>query len=305
MDKTLGFIGFGEASYHICRGLKDENINGVTAFDLLLETDQTDRIAVMQKRAEETGVTLVSKLNEVMVADIIFLGVPAKFAESATMEALPCLTPDKLFIDITTNRPVIKEKLGALFNGKGLAYVDASVMGAVPLYKHQTPTLVCGSGAKRMMEILCPIGMDLTYLGEEAGKAVKMKLTRSIFIKGIEALTLEMLLTARKLGIENEIMAGLHKSFENQGFTKMVGQLVTSNVIHSRRRAVEADECMELIADTGFDPVMMDAAKRKLEWSANLASTKLNPVPECESLEDLYALWGKKGVCVSDMKGEN
>lgn len=302
MDKTIGFIGFGEASFHICRGLKDENIPGVTAFDVLLGTGQPDKIAAMEKRAAETNVRLVRSLQDVMQAEIVFLGVPAKFAEGATMEALPFMTTDKLFVDITTNRPALKEKLGRIMSDKGFAYVDASVMGAVPLYKHKTPTLVCGSGAKRMQEILGPIGMDLTYVGEDAGKAVKMKLTRSIFIKGIEALTLEMLLTARALGIEDEIMRGLHKSFEIQGFTKMVGQLVTSNVIHSARRAIEADECMELISDTGFDPVMMRAAKEKLEWSAGLGFTKLSPVPDCKTLADLYALWDAQSICPSGTK---
>ncbi|MDR3361775.1 MAG: DUF1932 domain-containing protein [Desulfovibrio sp.] len=302
MNKKIGFIGFGEASYHICRGLKEANIPDVTAFDVLLGTDQTDGIAAMQKRADETGVKLVENLQGVMQAEIIFLGVPAKFAEDATVEALPFMTSQKLFIDITTNRPVIKEKLGNTMKRKGYFYVDASVMGAVPLYKHKTPTLICGSGAKKMMELLGPIGMDLTYVGEEAGRAVKMKLTRSIFIKGIEALTLEMLLTARKLGIEDEIMAGLHKSFEVQGFTKMVGQLVTSNIIHSARRAAEADECMELVRESGFDPVMMEATKRKLEWGASLGFNKLKPVPECKTLEELYQLWEKHGVCQDPQK---
>ncbi len=303
MDKKVGFIGFGEASYHICRGLKDENIQDVTAYDVLLGTDQSEKIAAMEKRAAETNVTLVSSVQDAMQSDVVFLGVPARFAEGATMEALPFMNAEKLFVDITTNRPVIKEKLGRIMKEKGFAYVDASVMGAVPLYKHKTPTLVCGSGAKMMQEVLGPIGMDLTYVGEDAGKAVKMKLTRSIFIKGIEALGIEMLLTARKFGIEDEIVAGLQKSFEVQGFTKLVGQLVTSNTIHSARRAVEADECMELIRDSGFDPVMMQAAKEKLEWSANLGFNKLSPAPECKNLGDLYALWDAQGVCTRDFNG--
>ncbi|MDR1660020.1 MAG: DUF1932 domain-containing protein [Desulfovibrio sp.] len=303
MNTTIALIGFGEAAYHLCRGFKEENITGIKAFDVLLESGRKDQIDTVRKRAEETGVSLVDSLGDIMSADIIFLCVPAKFAESATMEAMPFLAPEKLYIDVTTNRPAVKEKLGALMKEKGVLYVDASVMGAVPLYKHRTPTLVCGNGAEKMRQTLGPLGMDLTYVGEAAGRAVKMKLTRSIFIKGIEALTLEMLLTARKLGIEDEIMAGLHKSFEVQGFTRMVEQLVTSNVMHSSRRAVEADECMELITESGFEPVMMEAAKRKLKWSANIGFTKLKPVPECTTLSDLYVLWEKLGVCVSEGKG--
>lgn len=301
MNKTLGFIGFGEAAYHICRGLKEEGIKGVKAFDILLESNDALKIDGIKKRLSETGVIPVNTINELIDScQILFLAVPAKFAQNAAENALDKMTQDKLFIDITTNRPYVKKELGKIYKEKGFFYVDASVMGAVPLYKHKTHTLVCGNGANKMTELLSPIGMDLEYVGEEAGKAVTMKLTRSIFIKGVEALTLETLLTARKLGIEKEIMEGLHKSFEVQGFTKMVGQLVISNVTHSGRRAIEALECAELEKEMGFDPIMMEAAQKKLEWSASLGFPQLNPVPQCQTLEDLYGLWETQNVCVKE-----
>ncbi len=228
---------------------------------------------------------------------MVLLAVPARFAREASLEALPYIS-DQLFVDLTTNRPAVKEELGMRFAAEGKLYVDASVMGAVPLHRHRTPTLICGNGAQRMLELMLPLGMDLNYVGPEAGKAVKMKLTRSIFIKGVEALTLEMLMTARRLGIEKEILEGLEDSFCKLGFTKLTGQLVTSNVQHSARRALEAGECMELEEELGLNSIMMEAARRKLDWSANCYQG-MNPAPECADLNALYQLWEKCGICNS------
>lgn len=290
MNKYIGFIGFGEAAFNISIGLKEEGIKGVKAFDILLEDDKSAEM--VKKRLLETNVDSIDSIGELVKScETIFLAVPAKYAKSVAENALNFMTNDKILIDITTNKPHIKKELGNIYQDKDMLYVDASIMGAVPLYKHRTPTLVCGNGANKMIDLLSVIGMDLTYVGEEAGRAVKMKLTRSIFIKGIEALTLEMLLTARKLGIEKEIMEGLHKSFEVQGFTKMVSQLVISNLIHSKRRAGEAEECAELERELGFDPIMLEAAQKKLEWSASLGFSQLEEARNCKTLQNLYAIW--------------
>lgn len=296
MNKHFGFVGFGEAAFNICKGFKEEGIKGVKAFDVLLVNEKGEE--VVKKRLLETNVEPVNSIKELVNScEIIFLAVPAKFAKDVAENVLNFITKDKILIDITTNRPNIKKEIGDTYQGKDMLYVDASVMGAVPLYKHKTPTLVCGNGAKKMVDILTPIGMDLTYVGEEAGRAVMMKLTRSIFIKGVEALTLEMLLTAKKLGIEKEIMEGLHKSFEIQGFTKMVGQLVISNLVHSKRRAVEAEECAELEKELGFDPIMIEAAQKKLEWSATLGFSQLEESKNCKTLQDLYEIWENNKLC--------
>ena len=290
MNKNIGFIGFGEAAYNICIGFKEEGLKGIKAFDVLLE--DKDKSQILEKRLSGANVEPIYSIKELVNdCEIMFLAVPAKFAKGAAENVLDFMTEGKILIDITTNRPHIKKELGDLYKNKGMLYADASVMGAVPLYKHKTPILVCGNGANKMINLLTPIGMDLTYVGEEAGIAVKMKLTRSIFVKGLEALTLETLQTARKLGIEEEIMDGLNKSFEVQGFTKMVSQLVISNLLHSKRRAIEAEECAELEKELGFVPIMIEAAQKKLEWSAALGLSELEESRNCKTLGDLYNIW--------------
>ena len=296
MEERVGFLGFGEAASHIAAGFRDQGLNGMIAFDVTLKTEG-ERRRILEERLAATGVVPAASLKELTEkAQIIFLIVPPKFAKDAAMEALPFMTEKHLFCDLTTNRPAVKEELGQTFAQRGVLYVDAAVMGAVPLYRHKTPTLVCGNGAARMVELMAPVGMALTDVGPEPGKAVKMKLTRSVFVKGVEALTMEMLMTARRLGIDKEIVAGIETSFQKLGFTKFCGQLVTSGVEHAERRSQEAMECQELEEELGLKSIMMEATYRKLQWSASLGYAKMEPMPVCENMEELCQLWEKTGA---------
>ena len=296
---NIGFLGFGEAASHIAGGFGEVEGTKLYAYDVTLQSTGTRR-DVLEQRLAETGTEPVSSVEELLKkASVIFLIIPAKFAKDAAMGALPYMTKEHLFCDLTTNSPAVKEELGKAFEAAGVLYVDASVMGAVPLYRQKTPTLIGGNGANRMEELMTPLGMCLTNVGPEAGKPVKMKLTRSVFVKGVEALTMEMLMTARRLGIEKEIVEGIEKSFQTLGFEGFCGQLVCSGVEHDGRRALEAKECQVLEEELGLNSIMMEAAYRKLQWVADLGYSSMEPLPVCKTMDDLCCLWEQSGAMKS------
>ena len=296
MEHTIGFLGFGEAASQFAAGFHKQGGVRLLAYDITLQSTGQRR-EILDRRLRETGTEPVPSVEElVRQAPTIFLIIPPKFARDQALAALPFLTEDHLFCDLTSNRPAVKEELGETFAQAGARYVDAAVMGAVPLYQHKTPTLICGNGAAEMEARLSGLGMVLTNVGPEPGKAVRMKLTRSIFVKGVEALTMEMLMTARSLGIEKEIVAGIEESFQKLGFTKFCGQLVTSGVEHAARRSQEAKECQELEEELGLNSIMMEATYRKLQWSASLGYADMEPRPVCKDMGELCALWERTGV---------
>ena len=293
---NIGFLGFGEAASNIAAGFAQQGSATLYGYDVTLNS-QGSRREILEERLRSTGTQPVGSVEQLLEnAEIIFLIIPAKFARDAALSALPYMTERHLFCDLTTNRPAVKEELGAAFAAKNVLYVDASVMGAVPIYRHRTPTMISGNGAVRMKALMSPLGMELTNVGPEAGKAVRIKLTRSVFVKGVEALTLEMLMTARRLGIEKEIVAGVEASFQKLGFTGFCGQLVTSGVEHAGRRSLEAKECQELEEELGLDATMMEATFRKLTWYADKGYAQMDPLPVCHTLDDLYALWERTGA---------
>ena len=42
--------------------------------------------------------------------------------------------------------------------------------------------------------------------------------------------------------------------------------------------------------------IMMEAACRKLQWTAGLGYAKMEPMPVCKDLEELCQLWEKTGA---------
>lgn len=69
-----------------------------------------------------------------------------------------------------------------------------------------------GPQARKAAEWLTRLGMSPRVAGERVGQASAIKLTRSIMIKGMEALFAECFLAARLGGVEDEVLASLEAS---------------------------------------------------------------------------------------------
>jgi 3-hydroxyisobutyrate dehydrogenase-like beta-hydroxyacid dehydrogenase len=84
-----------------------------------------------------------------------------------------------------------------------------------------------------------------------------VKMCRSIVIKGLEALTLESMLAARRFGAEKEVLASLQGTFPHMGWQdKLPDYLVSRIAEHGRRRAGEMREVARTLEEVGIDPIM-------------------------------------------------
>ena len=117
--------------------------------------------------------------------------------------------------------------------------------------------------------MLGPAGMALEVAAVEIGHASAIKMCRSIMIKGIEALTVECLLTARHYGIEDDIIASLDKSYPHMDWDREAGYSIGRVVQHGRRRAAEMREAAETVAEAGLVPLMAGATAARQDWAAD------------------------------------
>ena len=85
-------------------------------------------------------------------------------------------------------------------------------MAPVPGPGHRVPVLVSGPKAAALMARLNAIGMSLELAGERIGDASLSKMLRSIFIKGIEAILLEGLIAAHRVGLEDRILDSVQQT---------------------------------------------------------------------------------------------
>ena len=120
--------------------------------------------------------------------------------------------------------------------------------------------LLGGARAAQLAESLNALGMDVTAVSRDVGVASAIKMCRSVMIKGLEALCVESLRTARHYGAEDAVLASLAASFPSMGWTQAQPDYLVSRVAqHGRRRAAEMREVAQTVAAAGLDPVMATA----------------------------------------------
>jgi 3-hydroxyisobutyrate dehydrogenase-like beta-hydroxyacid dehydrogenase len=151
-------------------------------------------------------------------------------------------------------------------------YIEAGVMTSVPPYGIKVPMLLGGVKAEAIAAVLQVWGMDAKAISIEIGKASAIKMSRSIMIKGLEALVIESLTNARKYGVENEVIATLEETFPDIDWHKQAAYFYSRVVQHGKRRAEEMREAANTVLDTGIEPIMASAVAAKQQVIADLAA---------------------------------
>ncbi len=261
---NIGFIGYGEAAFNISLGLGQEGLSGIRATDAMM--DHPVMGVQVRDRAGQAGVALVSSAAEVAQwADVLFAAVPSSFTLDVCREVKDCLCPGQLYIDVSASTPATKEAIWDLIGGTGVLFVDAAMLGSLPKDKHRVPITASGNGASKFREVMAPHGMEITLAGEKAGAASAIKLVRSIFMKGIASLMIEMLQAADAYGVSDEVVSSISKSMDGIPFTSHLDRLVTGSALHCTRRAAELKGSIAMLSEAELSPEMTTAAKHRLE----------------------------------------
>lgn len=264
----VGFIGFGEAAFHIAAGLKGAGLQQILAFDKAQDDTQS---ALVRRRAQEAGVEMQQTLSSlVRSVDIVFSTVSANVVVALAKESAFVLRPGQIYADLNAAGPQAKISAAALISPTGALFVDGAVMGTVPGLGHKVPTLVSGVGAKALVLALQPFGMNLQYMAGEAGRASGSKMMRSIFMKGFVALLLETVVAGRKYNIEDDLLLSIAETLTAGPFLETVNGLICRGVIHAERRAHEMQEVIATLEDLAVDSTMSQATRRKLELCAQI-----------------------------------
>jgi 3-hydroxyisobutyrate dehydrogenase-like beta-hydroxyacid dehydrogenase len=198
-------------------------------------------------------------------ADLIVAAVTAASSLDAAQAAKPFLRRDQYYLDINSVSPARKQLTGKLIDEVG-RYVDMAVMAPVHPARHQTPSLLSGPHAARVEPILLALDMKVSVAGPTVGAAAAIKMVRSVMVKGLEALTLECFLAARRTGVEDEIIASLSKSYPGLDWPKLVEYNLERMANHGIRRAHEMEEVADTLHELGIDPHMTAGTiRRQLE----------------------------------------
>jgi 3-hydroxyisobutyrate dehydrogenase-like beta-hydroxyacid dehydrogenase len=262
--RTIAIIGFGEAGGVLGAELARRGA-GVRAYDILLD-DAAGREA-MRRKAQAAGVAAASHAGAVRGADLVISAVTAASAMDVAEACAPHLAAGQVFLDINSISPEAKRAGAAAVEASGADYVEAAVMAAVPPKRLQVPMLLGGRRAREVAAALNALGFATEAVADTIGVASAIKMCRSVVIKGLEALTIECLLGARRYGAEEQVLASLAGTFPGMGWDRELPDYLVSRVAeHGRRRAAEMREVAATLADGGIAPRMASATAALHDW---------------------------------------
>jgi 3-hydroxyisobutyrate dehydrogenase-like beta-hydroxyacid dehydrogenase len=257
----VSFIGFGEAGQAIAGGLRDGGIETIAAWDILFPSVEGARL---REAGQRMGARLAgSAADAVRGSDVIVSAVTASSSLEAARSVEPHLTGNPYFLDINSVSPGRKQETEKLLGAKA-RYVDVAILAPIHPARHQTPLLLAGSHAEAALPLLVDeLEMRGVIAGPETGAAAALKMVRSVMIKGIEALTLECFLAAKRAGIVDEVAASLRNNYPTLDWNQVIEYNIERMASHGVRRADEMDQVAETLREFGIEPLMATATSAR------------------------------------------
>jgi len=257
-ELSLGFIGFGEAAFGITMGLKSEGFEHITAYDRAYK--QPPQSKIITERAKTADIELLPSVEKVLeVSNMVISATSASEAVNVANAAAPFLRKDHIFVDVNAACPDTIIEVSDILKKSDCIFVDVAMMADVKSNRHKVPMFVSGPGAERFEKLMSPFGMNIRIVGEAPGQASAVKMVRSVFSKGVEALLMETFTAAKKYWIVDLMMENLAQSMDSTSFEKRANVLLGKTAIHSARRIHEMEDVIKTLNSLGVDPIMSRA----------------------------------------------
>lgn len=271
--KTVAFVGFGEAAQAFVSGWANDRPEALLAFDIKSGNAHTrPALAAACHRHRVQGVDSIAEA--VGVADAVFCLVTADQALVAAQMAAAHLRPGAWWFDGNSCAPQTKQQAAGIIEARGGRYIDMAIMAPVHPLKHHVPITVSGPAANEAGETLYALGFSPRCLGQQVGEASAIKMIRSVMIKGMEALSAECFLAARRAGVDAAVLASLQQSDPQFDWAARGAYNLERMMVHGARRAAEMREVARTLDGYGLPDGMSAASAR---WQDIIAGLALEP----------------------------
>ncbi len=245
MDAAFAFIGFGEAGAAFAGGAPARGYDSKTDRDDL-RADKLDDFA-------GAGVAACADAAEAIGrAAAIFSLVTADQALVAARTGATAIDAGACWFDMNSVAPDTKRAAAKLIETAGGRYVDVAVMAPVHPARRAVPLLLSGPHARIGATLLAEFGFtNITVVAGPVGAASSIKMIRSVMVKGLEALTAECFLAAKKAAVSAEVIASLNASWPGTDWAEKTDYNLDRMMVHGLRRAAEMEEVVKTLDALG------------------------------------------------------
>ncbi len=261
----IALIGFGEVGQTLAADLLASGAY-VTAYDPLLAKPDSIPARALARIPVVAG---KSATEAVRNAELVISAVTAASDIEAARSVVPGLPVGAFYLDVNSVSPGMKQACSQIIDGAGGRYVEAAVMTPIAPKRIASSMLLGGPHAADFIARAEPLG----FSGAKAfsaiiGQASATKMCRSIIIKGVEALLLESMVTARHYGIEKTVLDSLSDLLPVGDWDRLARYMISRALEHGTRRAEEMRESAKTVAEAGLVPLMAMATAEREDWAA-------------------------------------
>lgn len=257
----IAIIGLGEVGRCYAKPLHE------AGFELLLCEAKPSAAAL--ELSEQWNLPLHDKPGPWLeAADWVLSCVTGAYALAVTQQVLPFVRGECCLADFTTASPGTKREAASAAAQKGVRYVDTAIMGAISLNWVRTPLLASGVGAEELKTVIEQAGGRVQVIKDGVpGDAISLKILRSVFTKGMEALSVELLTSAEKQGVREKLYEQL-QDIDQIPLRSFIDMLVRTHVIHAKRRAHEVHDANNELTSQGLPSLVLPGVEQRFLTTA-------------------------------------
>jgi 3-hydroxyisobutyrate dehydrogenase-like beta-hydroxyacid dehydrogenase len=271
--RRIALIGLGEVGEVLATDL--QRLSGVElcAWDRLFPVAGS---APAQAACALSFLRAASSMAEAVGgSSIVISAVTAGECRAAALEAASALERGAFYLDLNSVSPRTKAEAARTVEAAGGRYVEAAVMSPIAPKRSASPVWLGGPHARDFLPLAQALGFaGAAVYSDTLGAASAAKMCRSVIIKGMEALLAESLLTARRHGVEDAVLASLQDLFPVRDWRALARYMISRSLQHGRRRAEEMREAVRTVAEAGFEPWMSRGCVERQEWAAAYAEAQ-------------------------------
>jgi 3-hydroxyisobutyrate dehydrogenase-like beta-hydroxyacid dehydrogenase len=216
---TIGVMSPGDMGQAIAQQLKNKGYNVCTALD-----NRSARSKALGREAGLTDVGSIAKLTE--QCDLILSVMNPGAAPAFAAEVAQALTVNKrnpLVVDCNAIAPVTMQAIARQITAAGGRCADGGIIGPPPRGTAKTTLYVSGPDAHELEQIATPL-IAINVLSDRVGDASAIKMCYAAMTKGVQALGVELLVAARRLGVDAALEAQF-KASRSDVYNWVVGAL--------------------------------------------------------------------------------
>jgi hypothetical protein len=162
---------------------------------------RSERTRTLARKVELTDLGAIARLIAKcdVVLSVINPGAALDFAHEVA-DALRATGSHTLIVDCNAIAPDTVREIAGVIEGAGGRFLDASIVGPPPRGKAKTKLFVSGPGAADLEQLAGP-QLIVHVIGDRIADASALKMCYGALNKGTQALWLEVLIAAQRLGV--------------------------------------------------------------------------------------------------------